>query len=85
MNGWLAIGGLVAAYDACALWNGQPTLSQHHYAACDAHPWLVAAGTAYLITHLWGKFPKKADPFLAFAWCVGQVALKVQGTLSTSE
>lgn len=82
MNGWFLVAAVVAAYDAWAVASGNPTLSKMHADACGEHPALIGMGTVYLVAHLWGKWPKKADPFMAFAWAISQAAVKTQGTLS---
>lgn len=59
--GWVAVFATVSAYDAWAIAGGQETLSAAYRATYRRHPWLVGLGTAYLVGHLTGHLPRRAD------------------------
>ena len=62
MRGWLALAAVIAGIDAAAVVSGHRTLSRSFHDGHATHPLLVAAGTAYLLAHLYGVLPAQLDP-----------------------
>lgn len=67
MKGWLSVAAVVVVYDGWALATDRPTLSSQFKEASRSHPALMTVGTVYLVAHLYGVWPSKADPFNIFA------------------
>lgn len=73
LKGWASIAAVVVAYDTWAAATHSPTLSAQFMAAAEEHPVVIGAVNAYLVTHLWGRWPRKLDPFCGFCWAVGRL------------
>lgn len=60
--GWIFVAAVVIGYDGYALRTGKTsTLSSSYRSTYRKYPYLVGAGTVYLITHLTGHLPVKYD------------------------
>lgn len=70
LKGWAVIWMFVAAYDAWAGVAAEPTLSKVYRDSAHQHPLVCATGSIYVMAHLWGLIPRKADPLCRYsdAW-----------------
>lgn len=66
MKGWIGIAAFVAVYDGWVAISKKPTLSADFCRASRAHPVVVGLGTAYIVAHLYGYWPKKIDPLCGY-------------------
>lgn len=78
MKGWLGIAAYVAAYDAYVAATGRPTLSSEFCTTAQKHPVLTTLFTSYLVMHLYGKWPKKADPLVGYVRAGGWVVSRLK-------
>ena len=84
-SGWLGIIAFVALFDAWAVSREHPTLSADFANATKAHPFGMAALTAYMVTHLVGYFPKQVDPLILYVRVGGRVLVRVKDTRTRSQ
>lgn len=56
----------ILAYDYWLMATGHPSLSSVYRASSRHHPLLVGGATSYLIAHLWGYLPHRADALHGF-------------------
>jgi hypothetical protein len=60
---WLYVFAGIFAYDAYLIRRHDDSLSRQFAAAARAEPLAVTAGVAYLLAHLYGVLPVRADAF----------------------
>lgn len=74
-NAWLGLAAYVAAYDTWAIATGRETLSTAFHRA-SRHPvarWPVVAAVGVTVVHLYGRLPKRFDPFHGYSSVVSKL------------
>lgn len=72
MPGWIGIAVYVTAYDTWAGLSGRRTLSSEFRDHSKVRPMVMVVGTAYMVTHLFGWFPRRYDPLSQYTVVCGK-------------